>query len=543
MGPPDAFLDAIPVRLAPGNRYTTPDTEGNFYFYNLREGNYKLSVDTKTLPEYSVLTTPDSFDISVAAGKQPEPVTFAFEIHEPAKPVRKVLDKPDPPSPQPAPIAPRNPEPTVQPMRNDLPVQPATKAQPLSKETKKPVAPMAAVPPLAVHSPEPRPQIHDRALGQQHYRAGRQMAQQRKYWEAITELSEAIRFQPDFAPSYNARGYAWYELHKYAAAIRDLDQAIRINPKYADALHIRSLAQKALAELTARAQPAGTARVAAPVGAAADAPRAAEQPSTLAEKSPAPIVNTPQAVIHSPHPPLPATAGPAQKHYLAGRQLAQQRRYREAITQLDEAIRVQPDFAPSYNARGYAWFQLHDYAAAIRDLDQAIRLNPEYANAYHIRSLAEKAMADPTGEAGDAPRTEEQPSIQAETVSAPIVDSPPPVIHAPPAPLPPTTGPDLAQKHYLAGRQLSQKRRYQEAITQLNQAIRLQPDSALSYNARGYAWFQLHKYTAAIRDLDQAIRLNPQYANAYHIRSSAKKAVADLTGAAADAERAEELSR
>jgi hypothetical protein len=80
-------------RMSPGGRYTTPDNEENFYFYNLREGDYDLAVDEKSLPEYGLTDKPDRVSVSVCLGQQPQAVSFQFEVHTPAKPVRKVLLK------------------------------------------------------------------------------------------------------------------------------------------------------------------------------------------------------------------------------------------------------------------------------------------------------------------------------------------------------------------------------------------------------------------------------------------------------------------
>lgn len=148
----------------------------------------------------------------------------------------------------------------MQPARAAMPDQPAPTVHPPSKNTGNPVVPAVVAPSLVPHSTEP-PKTHDPALGQQHYLTGYQLAQQRKYREAITELNQAIRLQPDFAPAYNGRGYARFQLHNYAAAIRDLDRAISLDPQYANAYHIRSVVKKAMGNLK---------------GAAADARRAEE---------------------------------------------------------------------------------------------------------------------------------------------------------------------------------------------------------------------------------------------------------------------------
>lgn len=42
---------------------------------------------------------------------------------------------------------------------------------------------------------------------------------------------------------------------------------------------------------------------------------------------------------------------------------------------------LNPDFAEAYNNRAYTYMTMENYALALPDLDQAIRLRPDYVNA------------------------------------------------------------------------------------------------------------------------------------------------------------------
>ncbi|HEY2014073.1 MAG TPA: hypothetical protein VGH38_11270 [Bryobacteraceae bacterium] len=112
-----------------------------------------------------------------------------------------------------------------------------------------------------------------------------------------------------------------------------------------------------------------------------------------------------------PNPGTPSRAtvpsADAQKHNLAARQLTQAGHYREAIAELNEALRLAPDYSQAYNARGYARYLSRDYGAAIQDLNEAIRLNPNYLNAYTVRAMAKKATGDVAGTAADMKRAKE----------------------------------------------------------------------------------------------------------------------------------------
>jgi hypothetical protein len=102
------------------------------------------------------------------------------------------------------------------------------------------------------------------------------------------------------------------------------------------------------------------------------------------------------AFVAMPGPPL-EDAQSAATHNTCGRQLIAQGRYREAIVELSAALDQDPNFTLALNARGFAYYLLHNYQRAIVDFDAAIRLNPRYVNAYLNRSKARMAAGDAAG--------------------------------------------------------------------------------------------------------------------------------------------------
>ena len=92
----------------------------------------------------------------------------------------------------------------------------------------------------------------------------------------------------------------------------------------------------------------------------------------------------------------------AEEHHRRGRELIQEGKYSAAIEELSVAIEAQPDWPLVYNARGFAYYLEHDYRHALSDLDEAIRLNPQYLNAYQNRSRSRKAAGDKQGSAEDS---------------------------------------------------------------------------------------------------------------------------------------------
>jgi tetratricopeptide (TPR) repeat protein len=119
---------------------------------------------------------------------------------------------------------------------------------------------------------------------------------------------------------------------------------------------------------------------------------------------PAPLPVQPQPLAANA---LNSRSATAQQHNILGRQLSKAGRYREAIVELTEALRIAPDFALAFNARGFALFMLRDCAGAIEDLNKAIWLNPNYGNAYEIRAIARRTIGDALGAAADLKRSQQ----------------------------------------------------------------------------------------------------------------------------------------
>ena len=58
-----------------------------------------------------------------------------------------------------------------------------------------------------------------------------------------------------------------------------------------------------------------------------------------------------------------------------------------AITDFDQAIALNPEYANAYSGRGTAYGKKGDFDRAITDFDQAIAINPEYAVGYEYRGF------------------------------------------------------------------------------------------------------------------------------------------------------------
>jgi tetratricopeptide (TPR) repeat protein len=75
---------------------------------------------------------------------------------------------------------------------------------------------------------------------------------------------------------------------------------------------------------------------------------------------------------------------------------------------------------------------------------------------------------------------------------------------------------------------------HDEAISDYNESIRLNPKDSATYNHRGISWADKGEYDIAISDYNEAIRLDPKYYQSYGSRASAWHNKGDYDKAIAD---------
>lgn len=95
--------------------------------------------------------------------------------------------------------------------------------------------------------------------------------------------------------------------------------------------------------------------------------------------------------------------------------------------------------------------------------------------------------------------------------------------------------PDSAVALNNRGTAYARKGEFDRAIADFNEAIRLDADSATAYNNRGTAYAKKGQYDYAIEDFDQAIRLNPNDVSALNNRRLAKQLKGTVVAAAPNA--------
>ena len=91
-----------------------------------------------------------------------------------------------------------------------------------------------------------------------------------------------------------------------------------------------------------------------------------------------------------------------------------------------------------------------------------------------------------------------------------------------------------AEQYYSDGLDLHQQGRFEDAIREYDEVIRLEPHRIEAYNNRGRAYLNLDQAQEAIADFDQVLRLDPQLAEAYYNRGLANSNLGQAERANAD---------
>jgi tetratricopeptide (TPR) repeat protein len=208
-----------------------------------------------------------------------------------------------------------------------------------------------------------------------------------------------------------------------------------------------------------------------------------------------------------------------------------------AIADYEEAMRIDPAYAPPYNNRGNILRARGNLDRALADYTKAISLNPKFALAWSNRGFAlldrrqyEKAMDDCDEAINLAPKAAHGYACRGGAYGASGDND---------ASLEDCEEAVRLDPRYASGfncRGLARMRDsdYDGAIADLTEAIRLTPRFAVAYNNRGRNWMSKGDPDRAIADFSEAIRINPTFRAAYRNRGNAYTAKGDNARAAAD---------
>jgi Flp pilus assembly protein TadD len=163
-----------------------------------------------------------------------------------------------------------------------------------------------------------------------HFEKGLKEGNQKDYKDAITDYTEAIRAEPNYADAYASRGWSYLELGLYEKAIMDLSEAIRLKPDNPDVYLDRGNANFNLKQY--------------------------------------------ESAISDYTEVIRLKPDYAEAYQGLGSAYLRVKQYERAITDYTEAIRLKPDLGAVYYDRGYAYHMLGNDKAANADLKKSKKL-------------------------------------------------------------------------------------------------------------------------------------------------------------------------
>jgi tetratricopeptide (TPR) repeat protein len=216
------------------------------------------------------------------------------------------------------------------------------------------------------------------------YNCGLAYAQQGRYDQALVEFSKYITLDPKNADAYYNRALAYALKGQFDQALADINRTIGTNPNDSQAYYLRGFIHLKKDEL----DPSRT-----------DYQKASQLDPDFVEQIRREKTELGQYALIIEGKKEPARQD--REHKRKGKTLAQQGEYAQALSELDQALALNPKDAESYTRRGGIYTLQKQYDKAINDFNQALELNPRSAKAYYNRALAyyyqgkyDQALAD-----------------------------------------------------------------------------------------------------------------------------------------------------
>jgi Flp pilus assembly protein TadD len=358
-----------------------------------------------------------------------------------------------------------------------------------------------------------------------YFEKGRQKAMNGELTEAIQDFTLAANFNPNNPEIYNARGIAYEKLGDYASAQADYERAMRLNPDSALALHnLRNLAAKMQSKgITVetghysndslRSQPAAQTTYQQPAAQTTYQQPAAQ--TTYQQPAAQTTYQQPaaQTTYQQPAAQTMYQQPVAQTTY---QQPAAQTMYQQPAAISTSVYSSLPASLPKTNLSGQTSNTVNQMWASTPGspprFTAAGSQRYQTAPAYPYDSVFRQTPpAQTTGQTNEGYYSPLPTRTRPQTVNKPVSRTRIPALSA----LDQQIFIDpIAESYNFQGAKLNEYGRFNEAVSQFNEAIKAYPEYAIAYNNRGVAFANIGDFSSAVVDFNQALRLNPYYRDA-----------------------------
>ncbi len=158
--------------------------------------------------------------------------------------------------------------------------------------------------------------------------------------------------------------------------------------------------------------------------------------------------------------------------------------YREAFTEFEEALKLDPDYIEAHNNLAVIYDRMGRNDKAIGELQKVLGLNPGYTEGHSNLAHVYTGMGR-----YDEAIFELEEALRLD--------------------------PDYAPAHNSRGHIFARQKKYQEAVKEFQEAIRLDTNYTIAHNNLGHVYLELEKYDDAIKEFEQVTKLDPGLTEAH----------------------------
>ena len=335
-----------------------------------------------------------------------------------------------------------------------------------------------------------------------HFALAAMLRQQQRWDDALDEFTHSAQLMPDFPENHSGLAYTFYLVDDSSDAIAEARTALSMDPQNAEAYQFLGLALHS------------TGQYAAAVHAFAESlARDAANPDTYYDMGIAQHANGDKAAaINAYRQALKLSPAFWQAHSNLALVLHEQSKLDEAIAEYREAKRLAPEEPSVRNNLGNTYCDRGDYTAAIREMRELYREHPEWGQGHTCLARAYMAKKDygnavnelqlailqnPTGSAehrvlGEALLLQDKLEESVRELRLAV-----------------TLNPDSDAAHHALGTALFQQQQLPAAEREFREALRLK-NSPDNHYALAACLMSLDRYEEALSELETAARLDPE---------------------------------
>jgi len=292
--------------------------------------------------------------------------------------------------------------------------------------------------------------------------------------KALADLDQALNMDLNQPLALNNRGVCYITLGNFDMALRDFNMAINLAPKYADAYFNRADLFENMKQYKKYILDVLKAMTIDPKETFALSSFTYCKRGEIYE-----IWNEKQKALSSYNSAINLDPKCAVAYFKRANIFEKMGKYEKAIADYESILQINPNDVNAYNNRGNIYITMKKYKEALSDFDNAIKINPKYAMFHFNRGRVYWAIGE---------------YDKAVSNFTAVLEINPKWCHG-------------VAFDYRAASNIARKD-YMSAMSDLNNAIDINPNNSWAYARRGYIYLEMNKPDLAILEFIKALEGN-----------------------------------